>query len=66
MLISAQAAVKRFHEIMGAEIGLTPSFRGAEIDQMRWSLIREEAQETLEAIQAGDFPEAVDGLVDLI
>lgn len=58
-----QAQVMEFHRKLNHPIGLTPSISRPEF---RAELIREEAKETVDAILAGDFVEAVDGLCDLL
>jgi len=58
-----QAMVRQFHEAMGMQVGVTPLLRDS---ALRAELIREEAEETVEAIDKGDLPAAVDGLCDLI
>ncbi|MGH9340425.1 MAG: hypothetical protein ACRD1R_12750 [Acidobacteriota bacterium] len=58
-----QKQVEEFHRAMGLTVGGSVALRNAE---MRAELIREEAQETVEAIEQGDLAAAVDGLCDLI
>lgn len=61
----AQKDIQTFHEALGIDVGMgeRPTLNRPEL---RAELIREEAKETVEAIERGDFPEAVDGLVDTI
>ena len=58
-----QALVRDFHHQFGVHVGNVPELRDHEL---RSKLIREEATETLDAIQDGDLVEAVDGIADLI
>ena len=58
-----QKQVQEFHEAFGITVGKFIGMRDAD---MRASLIREEAIETLDAIEAGDMVESLDGLCDLI
>lgn len=60
---SAQRAVARFHQALGVTIGTTPQIRDA---ALRASLIREEADEAVAAIEAGNLVDAIDGLCDLL
>jgi predicted HAD superfamily Cof-like phosphohydrolase len=55
--------VQEFHAAMGQTIGETPAIRD---ELLRWSLIQEEAAETISALAAGDLVEVADGLCDLI
>lgn len=55
--------VRHFHEKFGLPIGKTPAIRRSEL---RAKLIREEAKECTDAIDAGDLVETIDGLCDLI
>ena len=59
----AQAMVRDFHRTMEVSRRVTPGFHH---EWLRRDLIAEEARETLDAIKHGDFPEAIDGLCDLI
>lgn len=56
-------AVLTFQDKFGKPIGETPGFQDVEL---RKSLIKEESKEAIDAIEAGDFPGAVDALCDLI
>lgn len=60
----AQQDVSEFHrEVLGIEDPDTPAIRRPEL---RAELIREEARETVAAIEVGDLIAAIDGLCDLI
>lgn len=63
MLRFAQLAVLAFQEKFGKPIGEKPGFQDVEL---RKNLIKEEVRETLDAIEAGNLPEAIDGLADVI
>jgi len=58
-----QSDVRAFHEALDIPVGESPALRRPEL---RAELIREEAAETVAAIQAGDFVAAIDGLCDLL
>lgn len=58
-----QTMVRDFNVKFGATVGNTPAIRDPEL---RAALIEEEAQETIDAIKAGDLVGAVDGICDLI
>lgn len=58
-----QADVQAFHEALDIPVGETPAIRRPEL---RAELIREEAAETVAAIERGDLVEAIDGLCDVI
>jgi predicted HAD superfamily Cof-like phosphohydrolase len=58
-----QQQVREFHLKFGHVIGTTPAISRP---HLRMDLIREEARETIEAIDRGDLVEAVDGLCDLL
>jgi predicted HAD superfamily Cof-like phosphohydrolase len=58
-----QDDVVAFHQAMGLAVGDEPALRAS---ALRADLIREEADETIQAIDVGDLPAAVDGLIDLI
>lgn len=60
---SVQRDVEQFHVALDIPVGITPAIRRPEL---RAELIREEARETVEAIEAGDLVEAIDGLCDLL
>lgn len=55
--------LREFHAAIGQVIGDTPAIREP---ALRAALIREEARETIEAIECGDLVEAIDGICDLI
>jgi phosphoribosyl-ATP pyrophosphohydrolase len=58
-----QQQIEAFHRKFGHVIGTTPAISRPEL---RVKLIREEAKETCDAIEAGDLPAAVDGICDLV
>ena len=59
-----QRDIEDFHRVVvGIPDSLTPRIRRAEL---RAELIREEAQETVDAILRGDLVGALDGLCDLL
>lgn len=58
-----QNDVHAFHETFGLTISDEPALRD---HKLRAALIREEADETIAAIERGDLVEAVDGVIDLI
>jgi predicted HAD superfamily Cof-like phosphohydrolase len=60
---NVQADVRAFHEALDIPVGDSPALRRPEL---RAELIREEAAETVTAIEAGDFIGAIDGLCDLL
>lgn len=60
---SVQRDVEAFHYALGIPVHATPGIRRPEL---RAELIREEAQETVSAIDSGDLVEAIDGLCDLL
>lgn len=60
---SVQRDVEAFHRALDIPVGETPAIRRPEL---RAELIREEARETVEAIERGDLVEAIDGLCDLL
>lgn len=59
----AQLQVQQFHRAMDMPVESTPAIRRP---SLRAELIREEAKETVSAIEAGDLVEAIDGLCDLL
>jgi predicted HAD superfamily Cof-like phosphohydrolase len=60
----AQRDIAEFHRVVvGIEDSTTPAIRRPEL---RAELIREEAQETVDAILAGDLVGAIDGLCDIL
>lgn len=61
-----QEQVAAFHRRFGQPVLTTPQMPSADRIALRIRLIREEAQETVEALMAGDIVEAVDGIADLI
>lgn len=61
-----QRDVAAFHERFGQPVLDRPQMPSADRVALRIRLIKEEAQETVEALVAGDLVEAVDGLADLI
>jgi predicted HAD superfamily Cof-like phosphohydrolase len=54
-----------FHEAFGHPAPTTPTFDEIRVD-LREKLMKEELEETMDAIRAGDMVEAADGLADLI
>jgi len=58
-----QAMVRAWHEKFGVGIGESPAIRRA---SLRAELIREEASETVAAIERGDLVEAIDGMCDVL
>lgn len=62
-LHEAQAKVREFHEAFGAVVGNTPGVRDQDL---RGSLMREELEETCQALADGDLVEVADGLADLL
>jgi phosphoribosyl-ATP pyrophosphohydrolase len=58
-----QLQITEFHEKFGHIIGTSPQIRRPEL---RAKLIREEAKETIDAIEADDLVGAVDGICDLL
>lgn len=56
-------AAQMGHAVPPQSIGSTPGLRDAEL---RAKLIEEEAEETADALRAGDLVKAVDGLGDLL
>jgi len=58
-----QDDVRDFHTAFGVTVGTTPGIRG---ESLRGRLIAEEITELADAIDAGDLPGAVDGIVDAI
>jgi len=58
-----QEQIAEFHRKFGHVIGTIPAISRPEL---RIKLIREEAKELCDAIEAGDLVEAVDGICDLI
>jgi predicted HAD superfamily Cof-like phosphohydrolase len=60
---TVQRDVEAFHRALDIPVGDSPAIRRPEL---RAELIREEARETVEAIERGDLIEAIDGLCDLL
>jgi len=58
-----QKQVEDFHRKFDHYIGTSPEISRPEL---RVKLIREEAKETCDAIEAGDLVEAIDGICDLL
>lgn len=58
-----QMMVQEWHEKFGVNVGATPAIRRA---LLRAELIREEAAETVAAIERGDLVEAIDGMCDVL
>lgn len=63
MTHSVQRDVEEFHRALGIPVGDTPALRRP---KLRAELIREEAAETVAAIEQGDLVGALDGLCDLL
>lgn len=61
--LNMQSTVADWHRKFGVPVSDTPAIRRPEL---RCSLIREEAEETCAAIEAGDLAEAIDGMCDLL
>lgn len=61
---SVQCDIEDFHRVVvGIPDSSTPAIRRPEL---RAELIREEAQETVDAILRGDLVEAIDGMCDIL
>jgi predicted HAD superfamily Cof-like phosphohydrolase len=58
-----QASVREWHEKFGVVVGDSVAIRRP---SLRAELIREEAAETVDAIERGDLVEAIDGMCDLL
>lgn len=58
-----QADVEAFHRALEIPVGDSPAIRRPDL---RVELLREETAETIEAIEAGDLIETIDGLVDVL
>lgn len=61
-----QAKVKEFHDAYGLSDPPAPAIPPAEVRQLRFHLIDEEAVEFREASDAGDLPAAIKELCDLL
>ena len=61
-----QSQVEAFHAKFGQRVMADSPTPGIHRPLLRVSLIEEEAQETCDAIEAGDLVGAIDGLCDLI
>ena len=59
----AQHMVTEFHEAFGVAVGESPS---SELRRLRWNLLCEEAQESLDALNEGDLLEIAQELADLV
>lgn len=55
-----------FHRRFGVPVSIEPCLPSLERRSLRAALIKEEADETCDAIFKGDFAETVDGLCDLL
>lgn len=76
MMRDAQQAVLLFHDKFGAYVADRPGFAGdrggggahtdAKGDELRVRLVQEECKELADAVEAGDFPAAIDALADII
>jgi predicted HAD superfamily Cof-like phosphohydrolase len=60
---SVQRDVEDFHRALDVPVGETPAIRRPEL---RAALIREEVEETLDAIERRDLVEAIDGMCDVL
>tara|TARA_B110001452_G_scaffold231161_1_gene207881 strand:+ start:423 stop:794 length:372 start_codon:yes stop_codon:yes gene_type:complete len=58
--------VKTFMETFKQEVKNKPSFSSEKINQLRYSLIKEELQELKEAIEQNDLLEVADALTDIL
>jgi len=65
-LTFAQDEVKEFHDIGGHHVGCGPAVPPAPVKELRKRLIREEAEETCEAIDKDDLAGVADGIADSI
>lgn len=61
--MNVQRDVEAFHRALNIPIADTPGIRRGEL---RAELIREEAKETVKAIQRGDLIKTIDGFCDLL
>ena len=55
-----------FHKVCGHHIGEKPSIPPVEVFKLRWNLIKEEMEETLEALFKDDLEKIADGIADSI
>ena len=62
---SQQRDVQHFHYACGLRAPTVPSFGSDEDLQLRLDLIREEFEELVEAVEAGDLVETIDALCDI-
>jgi predicted HAD superfamily Cof-like phosphohydrolase len=60
---TVQSDVEDFHRSLDITVGTSPALREPEL---RAELIREEAKETIKAIEENDLVLAIDGLCDLL
>ena len=58
--------VKTFMETFGQEVKTKPSFSTDEVNELRVSLIKEELDELIEAINKKDLVEVADALTDIL
>ena len=61
-----QADIKEFTEAMGQYVGTRPEIPPNSVCTLRWDLVREEMNETLQAIADDDLVEIADGIGDSI
>jgi len=61
-----QQQVQAFHEANGAPVGTTPTPLAADRVDLRIGLIREELDELIEAVRAGDLVETYDAALDIL
>ncbi|MDC3049731.1 nucleoside triphosphate pyrophosphohydrolase family protein [Candidatus Pelagibacter sp.] len=58
--------VKKFMETFGQEVKSRPSFSSKKINELRYSLIKEELEEFRQALDNNDLLEAADALTDIL
>jgi len=58
--------VKTFMETFGQEVKSKPSFSSEKINNLRYSLIKEELEELKQAIEKKDLLEVADALTDIL
>lgn len=59
-------AVEQFHRAFGVGVALQPTINTAQIAKLRFSLMKEENEEYLEAFEKGDLVEVADALGDMM
>lgn len=65
-MLDFQRLVGEFHDAIGEQSPISPTMPDEKTRMLRARLISEEAQETIDALLAGDLVEAVDGLADML